>query len=65
MRFQELKEYYEADDDNINTAKIDDTRRNRLTLKHLNKLRKKRELESLEKQTRVQNLSSMYSKPQD
>ena len=65
MRFQELKEYYEADDDNINTAKIDDTRRNRLTLRHLNKLRKKRELENLEKQTRVQNLSSMYSKPQD
>lgn len=65
MRFQELKEYYEADDDNINTAKIDDTRRNRLTLQHLNKLRKKRELENLEKQTRVQNLSSMYSKPQD
>lgn len=65
MRFQELKEYYEADDDNINTAQIDDTRRNRLTLQHLNKLRKKRELENLEKQTRVQNLSSMYSKPQD
>lgn len=65
MRFQELKEYYEADDDKINTAQIDDTRRNRLTLQHLNKLRKKRELENLEKQTRVQNLSSMYSKPQD
>ena len=50
MKFRELREYYEAEDDNFNSAKIDDTRKNRLTLNHLNKLRKKRELERLEKQ---------------
>ena len=63
MKFRELREYYEAEDDNFNTAKIDDTRKNRLTLNHLNKLRKKRELERLEKQQRTNDYSQIYSKP--
>ncbi len=62
MRFQELREYYEAEDDNINTLKVDDTRRARITLKHLNKLRKKRELDKLEDGERQQNLSKIYGK---
>lgn len=62
MRFQELREYYEAEDDKINTLKIDDTRRAKITLKHLNKLRKKRELEKLENQERLNNLSAIYGK---
>jgi hypothetical protein len=62
MRFQELREYYEAEDDKINTIKIDDTRRAKITLKHLNKLRKKRELEKLENQERLNNLSAIYGK---
>ena len=32
MRFQELREYYEAEDDSINTLKIDDTRRAKIAL---------------------------------
>tara|TARA_B100000902_G_scaffold36868_1_gene44057 strand:- start:2690 stop:2887 length:198 start_codon:yes stop_codon:yes gene_type:complete len=63
MRFQELREYYEAEDDNINTLKVNDTRRARITLKHLNKLRKKRELDKLEDGERQQNLSKIYGKP--
>ena len=63
MRFQELREYYEAEDDSINTLKIDDTRRAKITLKHLNKLRKKRELDKLEDSERIQNLSKIYGKP--
>lgn len=62
MRFQELREYYEASDDKLNIAKIDDTRRAKLTLKHLNNLRKKRSLESLEKEQRKQDLGSIYGK---
>ena len=62
MRFQELREYYEAEDDKINTIKIDDTRRAKITLKHLNKLRKKRELEKLENQDRLNNLGAIYGK---
>ena len=63
MKFRELREYYEAENDNFNTSKIDDTRKNRLTLNHLNKLRKKRELERLEKQQRTNDYSQIYSKP--
>ena len=63
MKFRELREYYEAENDNFNTAKIDDTRKNTLTLNHLNKLRKKRELERLEKQQRTNDYSQIYSKP--
>ena len=62
MRFQELREYYEAEDDKVNTIKIDDTRRAKITLKHLNKLRKKRELEKLENQERLNNLGTIYGK---
>ena len=65
MKFQELREYYEASDDKINTAQLDDTRRARLTLTHLNKLRKKRELENMEKQERIKDLGSMYGKSQE
>jgi hypothetical protein len=63
MRFQELNERYEAEDDKINTLKLDDTRRAKITLKHLNKLRKKRELDKLEDSERVANLSKIYGKP--
>lgn len=62
MRFQELREYYEAADDSVNTLQIDDTRRAKITLKHLNKLRKKRELDKLEDQERVASLGNIYGK---
>lgn len=62
MRFQELREYYEASDDNLNIAKLDHTRRAKLTLSHLNKLRKKRSLEKVENEQRKQDLSAIYGK---
>ncbi len=62
MRFQELNERYEAEDDKINTLKLNDTRRAKITLKHLNKLRKKRELDKLEDSDRQKNLSKIYVK---
>ena len=62
MRFQELNERYEAEDDKINTLKLNDTRRAKITLKNLNKLRKKRELDKLEDSDRQKNLSKIYGK---
>ena len=62
MRFQELNERYEAEDDKINTLKLNDTRRAKITLKHLNKLRKKHELDKLEDSDRQKNLSKIYGK---
>ncbi len=43
-----LKEYYEPEEDLQNIARASDTRRPRLTLRHLNKLRKVKELRELE-----------------
>jgi hypothetical protein len=65
MRFQELREYYEASDDEYNQRQIDDTRKAKLTLRHLNKLRKKRAMDSKEKAIRDEDLSAIYSKPQE
>ena len=58
-----LKEYYDAEDDNYNNRKIDDTRKNRLTLKHLNRLRKQREVHNIEHATRVERIKKIYAKP--
>lgn len=60
MKFQELREYYEAEEDHFSIAKLDNTRRARLTLKHLNKLRKKRGLERKERLERAETLSTIY-----
>lgn len=62
MRFQELREYYEASDDNLNIAKLDHTRRVKLTLSHLNKLRKKRSLDNVENEYRKKDLNLIYGK---
>ena len=49
MRFTEiLKEYYNEDDDKYTFVNIDHVRRPRITLKHLQKLRKTRSIEELE-----------------
>ena len=58
-----LVEYYDAEDDKYSNRDIDDTRRGRLTLKHLNKLRKQREVHATEYATRVENIKQIYAKP--
>jgi hypothetical protein len=64
MRSREvLNEYYEAEDDNYNNRKIDDTRKSRLTLKHLNRLRKQREVHNIEHASRLEKIKKVYQKP--
>jgi len=65
MRFTELREYYEAKDDEYSSFDIDDTRRPRLTLKHLNKLRKMREMNSAERSNRENFFQKIYSRQED
>lgn len=65
MRFTELREYYEAKDDQYSIVNIDDTRRPRLTLKHLNKLRKMREMNSVETAEREQFFQKIYARGDD
>lgn len=60
MRARELFETYEAQDDDVNTRKIEHVRRPRITLRHLNKLRKMRELEKLENAERIKSFKDVY-----
>ena len=58
-----LKEYYDAEDDNYNNRQADDVRKSRLTLKHLNRLRKQREVHNIEHATRIEKIKNIYAKP--
>lgn len=55
-----LFEYYDPADDELGKAKMDDTRRPRLTMFHLQKLRKSRDVESYEKAQHIDFLPDMY-----
>lgn len=55
-----IKEYYEAQDDEFTKHYPDDTRKVHLTLKHLNLLRKRRELQNLENQARIERFKVIY-----
>ena len=64
MRSREfLKEYYDAADDNFSNRQRDDVRRTRLTLKHLNRLRKQREIHRIEHANRTERIKDIYSRP--
>jgi hypothetical protein len=64
MRSNEfLKEYYDAEDDDYSNRQIDDVRRSRLTLKHLNRLRKQREVHNVEHANRTQRVKKIYARP--
>ena len=64
MRSREvLNEYYEAEENNFAKREIDDTRKSRLTLKHLNRLRKQREVHNIEHANRLKKIKQVYAKP--
>lgn len=64
MRSNEfLREYYEAEDDEHGNRDINDTRRSRLTLKHLNRLRKQREIHKTEHASRTERVQQIYRRP--
>jgi hypothetical protein len=55
-----LVEFYDPADDTLGQAKMDDTRRPRLTLHHLQKLRRSRDAEKYEKIQHLDFLPNMY-----
>ena len=55
-----LFEYYDPADDQLGTAHMDDTRRPRLTMLHLQKLRKSRDVEKYETAQHLDFLPDMY-----
>jgi hypothetical protein len=60
MRFNELAQ--SAADDNYNQWDIDDTRRPRLSLKQLNKMRNMRELAKAEHIEQTAQFKTMYAR---
>lgn len=58
-----INEHYAPEDDKMNQAKMGDTRRPRLTLRHLNKLRKIQELKRLENEAHDDFVKTMYGTP--
>ena len=58
-----LVEYYDDEDNEYSNRKIDDARRSRLTLKHLNRLRKQREVHNVEHANRTEKVKTIYAQP--
>lgn len=64
MRLNEVKTGYQNPEDNeFAQSKKSDTRRPRLTLEHLNKLRKMREVRKLEVEERRELYKKIYQRP--
>ena len=55
-----LVEFYNPADDELGIAQMDDTRRPRLTMVHIQKLRKARDIERFETAQHVNFLPDMY-----
>jgi hypothetical protein len=55
--------YYEPSEDQFAIQQLDDTRRPRLTLKHLNRLKKMRAARDLENLVRRDVLNMLYGTP--
>lgn len=61
MRFREvINEYYDEADDDYTYVNIDHMRRPRITLRHLQKLRKTRSIEELETKQRIKDVADIY-----
>jgi len=56
-----LVEFYEPEDDLLIKAQINDTRRAKLTLKHLNKLRKIRDMEREDNARHLADIKVIYA----
>lgn len=61
MRFNEIAQ--NAEDDEFNKWDVDDTRRPKMTLRHLNKMRKRRESAKAEHDRMTKGYKVQYSAP--
>lgn len=58
-----LNEFYNPENDQYTKREIDDTRKSKLTLEQLNKLRKYRDIKKDEKEKHDKFVKTMYSAP--
>jgi len=61
MRYSELKENYSPDEDDHVSRELGDTRKDRLTLVHLSKLRKIREYRKYQEGVKSQQVQRQYN----
>lgn len=59
MRFNEIRQ--DDKEDRSGQWSVDDTRRPRITLRHLNKMRNMKEMAKLEQQEKIENYQGMYA----
>lgn len=65
MRINKISEgFYDPSDDVLSQLDIDDTRSPKLTLRHINKLRKMREAKKLDLNDRKKFYKDMYRAPE-
>lgn len=62
---EETNNVYNPAGDHRNQRNLDDTRKPKLTLKHLNKLRKMRELKKVDMKDRREGWETMYGAPSE
>lgn len=60
-----LTEFYNPANDKLGTANLDDTRRPRLTLMHVQRLRKARDAERVDRAQHLEFLPDMYAPAAD
>ena len=60
MKYSDITENYSPDRDEHNSIELDDTRKNRLTLTHLNDLRKMREYRKVQNSEEKDRLKTQY-----
>jgi len=60
-----LTEFYDTADDKLGVAHLDDSRRPRLTLMHLQRLRKSRDAERVDRAQHLEFLPDMYAPAED
>lgn len=60
MRYKQICENYSPEEDKHNSKKVGDTRKARLTLAHLAKLRRMREYRKYQDKTRGELIKRMY-----
>lgn len=63
MKLNEVNGFYNPEDDEFHQAEKLDTRRPKLSLEHLNKLRKMREIRKVEDDDRKEFYKVIYSRP--
>jgi len=56
-----VTENYDAEEDDYHNRDKDDVRRTRLTLKHINRLRKQRAIRKVEDSTRAVRVRNIYA----